>query len=1219
MQGKKQKHKYMRLLAGLCGALVLVLGALPLTAFAEEEAPASQSTPVSSSVPGEESLPDSQSTSAVQSLSAEPDSLSEQAPEEEAAASESLPEQEQTAAQITLTFFDQAGAQLSQILLEENTLLDPAQIPDGGPGFAGWYEKETAQAIKAAQAQYETDWQAYVDSTAQWDGTGDGPQPPSPVDLNAFGPAADLTQPVTANAQLQAVGLPVALAPAIAPAALTEYPVYTRADLKAAIEAINQGQELVILLKQDIDVHDAAETLTVQGNFIMVPDGGTTLRETYVARRHLIFDTSVRDIVIDFSGVTLEGRAAGGTGNGTGGGLEIVGGGTAYLNGGTVAHCRKIVTGGAVLVKGGTHLVMSGGTIRDNLRASLVGGGGVYVDNSSFTLTGGLIRGNRNDGGSTYGTTYGGGVYVTGPNSVFTMTGGTIQDNFGYSGGGGIYAEGGRVDISGGLIQNNRSNESPGVHGSGLYVKNGTLHVWGDARISGNNRGGIETENSEFVMSGGTVSHNNAGGVRVNRFTASAAQDFLMTGGVISYNDSSGSFPNGTTNGVAGGLDLFGGNARIESPAQIVHNVSNTNSGGGIDVNNGTHLVLNGGLIADNRDGGAIQGNGINTVIEINGGKIQNNYSDGYAGAIFVNYFAKIIMNGGELTGNTGEWKGGAIYLSEDTSMELNGGLLQGNRSAKGGGIFMTGAQLFMTGGTISGNTAFATDVPLSGQGGGLFLYESLRSAPATFVMSGGTLENNRAEQVGGGVYMTDQVAMQATGGTIQNNRAVLDGGGVFTENYENLSTAPGLQMAGNVADNGGYYMPEGDGLADVYSRKIQSRAFTAPFSKGYNNMDINYSRADGHFTLQFYQQNLDGGYPAAPTETLEVPGAYKTAADFTLKTYPGFTCQTGKTTYESTGKPAQSGALPIATDDSLLIKVYYDRNAYTVTYRPGAYGSFGESRHTALYGAPTPAFSGAVSGRSGYSFSGWSPQVASVVTGDQVYTAQWAALPPPSSTVPSSSSVVPSSSSSSSSASRTSSSSTVPPSSSSTAPSSSSASASSAAPPASSPSGGEGSTSTVIRSEPLEDVTIADGGVPFGSFTSKGSWGLVNLMLAVVSVVLVAVNSVRWLLVRRSVRYTGQGVPVQSGRINTLLGLLRTVSIVCGLMVLVAFLVLENLRLPMAVVNGNTPLILLFSLLQPLALAFAAWVKRSRDQAEAQLIRERDKDLFDWVDENKE
>ena len=59
------------------------------------------------------------------------------------------------------------------------------------------------------------------------------------------------------------------------------------------------------------------------------------------------------------------------------------------------------------------------------------------------------------------------------------------------------------------------------------------------------------------------------------------------------------------------------------------------------------------------------------------------------------------------------------------------------------------------------------------------------------------------------------------------------------------------------------------------------------------------------------------------------------------------------------------------------------------ITYSPGTYGTFAEVTHTVIYGNATPA-APEVTGKTGYTFDGWSPKVSSTVDGDVNYVAQW-------------------------------------------------------------------------------------------------------------------------------------------------------------------------------------------------------------------------------------
>ena len=80
---------------------------------------------------------------------------------------------------------------------------------------------------------------------------------------------------------------------------------------------------------------------------------------------------------------------------------------------------------------------------------------------------------------------------------------------------------------------------------------------------------------------------------------------------------------------------------------------------------------------------------------------------------------------------------------------------------------------------------------------------------------------------------------------------------------------------------------------------------------------------------------------------------------------------------------------LTIGTDESKnVIKVYYKKIGYTVTYEPGEYGTFKTQKHDAKHGDATPAFDGETTGKPGWTFAGWEPEVAKTVTGNATYTA---------------------------------------------------------------------------------------------------------------------------------------------------------------------------------------------------------------------------------------
>ncbi len=95
----------------------------------------------------------------------------------------------------------------------------------------------------------------------------------------------------------------------------------------------------------------------------------------------------------------------------------------------------------------------------------------------------------------------------------------------------------------------------------------------------------------------------------------------------------------------------------------------------------------------------------------------------------------------------------------------------------------------------------------------------------------------------------------------------------------------------------------------------------------------------------------------------------------------------------------ADPANITITTDDAgqtLTMKLYFERNAFTVTYQPGEHGTLagaddtGNVVHTNVqYGTDTPD-APVVTAAEGYYFAGWEPTVAATVTADATYVAQY-------------------------------------------------------------------------------------------------------------------------------------------------------------------------------------------------------------------------------------
>jgi uncharacterized repeat protein (TIGR02543 family) len=153
-------------------------------------------------------------------------------------------------------------------------------------------------------------------------------------------------------------------------------------------------------------------------------------------------------------------------------------------------------------------------------------------------------------------------------------------------------------------------------------------------------------------------------------------------------------------------------------------------------------------------------------------------------------------------------------------------------------------------------------------------------------------------------------------------------------------------------------------------------------------------ANANTGYKVEFYYQDRTGGtWPATATSSVNRTGT--TAASVSVSTAdrspdaghsPGWVYAGDAYAGNVLSDSALNG------DGSTVLKVYF-KAQYTVTYAPGAQGTFASVATSGLdYGAATPAAPALTPGNAGWTFTGWSPSRAASVTGDQTYTALWGA-----------------------------------------------------------------------------------------------------------------------------------------------------------------------------------------------------------------------------------
>ena len=341
---------------------------------------------------------------------------------------------------------------------------------------------------------------------------------------------------------------------------------------------------------QYFDVHDGAK-LTIMDSSDSIQDTESTVTGNLYGNKATLENDTLTYYITES------------TANGTGTAETLVKH-TVPLTGAGKILCQE-ASEQVILVKG--TLELQSGVLQNTGGKHIV-----LVDRGTLDINGGYIVGGGSDG------TPGGGIYVD--NGTVNIQGGVIAANRGSSGGG-IFFQNGTLNISGGAVTGNWVN-SGHDNGGGIYVKSGTLNLSGEGYVTNNYKacdcndcrndvnnthggGGIALANSSVMnMTGGYVTGNYSGlaggGIYAGFFGHNVG--FTMSGGTIAGNCAE--------YGEGGGLRIAGGtNGVIQATNKvyITNNITNSNNdwgGGGIFVQEKGNLSIMNALITGNTAGG---------------------------------------------------------------------------------------------------------------------------------------------------------------------------------------------------------------------------------------------------------------------------------------------------------------------------------------------------------------------------------------------------------------------------------------------------------------------------------------------------------------------------------------------------------------------------------------------------------------------------------------
>lgn len=138
-------------------------------------------------------------------------------------------------------------------------------------------------------------------------------------------------------------------------------------------------------------------------------------------------------------------------------------------------------------------------------------------------------------------------------------------------------------------------------------------------------------------------------------------------------------------------------------------------------------------------------------------------------------------------------------------------------------------------------------------------------------------------------------------------------------------------------------------------------------------------------YTVEHYREELDGSYPAIPNETENFTGSNGATVTAVPKGTTGFT-------YDSSVSGTISSGT-IAEDGSLVLRLYYKRNSYNVTWNGngGSVNTAGATTGSVKYGTTIYSPTNEPT-KTGYTFNGWSgyTENMTVPAGNVTFTANW-------------------------------------------------------------------------------------------------------------------------------------------------------------------------------------------------------------------------------------
>ena len=198
------------------------------------------------------------------------------------------------------------------------------------------------------------------------------------------------------------------------------------------------------------------------------------------------------------------------------------------------------------------------------------------------------------------------------------------------------------------------------------------------------------------------------------------------------------------------------------------------------------------------------------------------------------------------------------------------------------------------------------------------------------------------------------------------------------------------------------YVLPTGEllrtgGVFDGWYDRPQSQPGAILITNGTTLLTNSDSSVYAHWRLtdvkyyvKHFQQNIDGSYPATPERTLEFTesiGATASASPLPESTsgYAGFAYD--YTAYQDSSMPQEAigSSAVVVQDGSLVFKVYYSRNSYSISYN-GNGATSGSMQPQTFKSGEQKALSDNAFAKTSYKFIGWATTQAQALNGIVTY-----------------------------------------------------------------------------------------------------------------------------------------------------------------------------------------------------------------------------------------